>query len=75
MALAFQIMYSEQEYLRLENDALEKSEYFQGKIVMMAGVRNSDYTATSKLCRNTLPSIPCTLRPKFTAGLPITSGF
>ncbi|MDR7045300.1 Uma2 family endonuclease [Dyadobacter sp. BE242] len=30
-------MYSEEEYLRLENDALEKSEFFQGKIVMMAG--------------------------------------
>lgn len=30
-------MYSEQEYLRLENEAFEKSEFFQGKIVMMAG--------------------------------------
>ncbi|GGH50919.1 hypothetical protein GCM10007423_53910 [Dyadobacter endophyticus] len=30
-------MYSEEEYLRLENDASEKSEFFQGKIVMMAG--------------------------------------
>nr|WP_295926135.1 Uma2 family endonuclease [uncultured Dyadobacter sp.] len=37
LALSQSTMYSEEEYLRLENDALEKSEYFQGKIVMMAG--------------------------------------
>lgn len=37
MALALATMYSEEEYLRLENDAAEKSEFFQGKIVMMAG--------------------------------------
>lgn len=30
-------MYSEEEYLRLENDAFEKSEYFQGHIIKMAG--------------------------------------
>jgi hypothetical protein len=30
-------MYSEEEYLRLENDAFEKSEYFQGQIFKMAG--------------------------------------
>lgn len=37
IALALPTMYSEEEYLRLENNALEKSEFFQGKIVMMAG--------------------------------------
>lgn len=37
MALALATMYSEEEYLRLENDAAEKSEFFQGNIVMMAG--------------------------------------
>lgn len=37
LALPRPTMYSEEEYLRLENDAFEKSEYFQGKIVMMAG--------------------------------------
>ncbi|MBO9614259.1 MAG: Uma2 family endonuclease [Dyadobacter sp.] len=30
-------MYSEEEYLRLENDAFEKSEYFEGQIIAMAG--------------------------------------
>jgi Uma2 family endonuclease len=30
-------MYSEEEYLRLENDAFEKSEFFQGQIIKMAG--------------------------------------
>lgn len=30
-------MYSEEEYLRLENEAFEKSELYQGKIAMMAG--------------------------------------
>lgn len=30
-------MYSEEEYLRIENDAFEKSEYFQGQIIKMAG--------------------------------------
>ncbi|PSL29199.1 Uma2 family endonuclease [Dyadobacter jiangsuensis] len=37
LALSQQIMYSEEEYLRLENDAFEKSEYFQGQIIKMAG--------------------------------------
>jgi Uma2 family endonuclease len=37
LALARPTMYSEEEYLRLENDAFEKSEFFQGKIVKMAG--------------------------------------
>lgn len=37
LALVRPTMYSEEEYLRLENDASEKSEFFQGKIVMMAG--------------------------------------
>ncbi|WP_291035752.1 Uma2 family endonuclease [Dyadobacter sp. 50-39] len=31
------VMYSEEEYLRLENEAFERSEFYQGKIVMMAG--------------------------------------
>lgn len=37
LALPQPTMYSEEEYLRLENDAFEKSEYFQGQIVKMAG--------------------------------------
>lgn len=37
LALSQPTMYSEEEYLRLEKDAFEKSEFFQGKIVMMAG--------------------------------------
>ena len=37
LALPQPTMYSEEEYLRLENDALEKSEYFQGQIIKMAG--------------------------------------
>lgn len=37
LALSQQTMYSEEEYLRLENDAFEKSEYFQGQIIAMAG--------------------------------------
>ena len=37
LAISQPTMYSEEEYLRLENDAFEKSEFFQGKIVMMAG--------------------------------------
>jgi len=31
------VMYSEEEYLRLENEAFERSEFYQGKILMMAG--------------------------------------
>jgi Uma2 family endonuclease len=31
------VMYSEEEYLRLENEAFERSEFYQGKVVMMAG--------------------------------------
>lgn len=37
LALSQPTMYSEEEYLRLENDAFEKSEYFQGQIIKMAG--------------------------------------
>lgn len=37
LALPRPTMYSEEEYLRLENKAFEKSEFFQGKIIMMAG--------------------------------------
>ncbi|WP_019944976.1 Uma2 family endonuclease [Dyadobacter beijingensis] len=37
LALLQPIMYSEEEYLRIENDAFEKSEYFQGQIISMAG--------------------------------------
>lgn len=37
LALPRPTMYSEEEYLRLENDAFEKSEFIEGKIVMMAG--------------------------------------
>lgn len=37
LALTRPTMYSEKEYLRLENEAFEKSEFFEGKIVMMAG--------------------------------------
>lgn len=37
LALPQPTMYSEEEYLRLENDAFEKSEFFQGQIIKMAG--------------------------------------
>lgn len=37
LALPQPPMYSEEEYLRLENDAFEKSEYFEGQIIEMAG--------------------------------------
>jgi Uma2 family endonuclease len=37
LALPQPIMYSEEEYLRLENGAFEKSEYFQGQIIKMSG--------------------------------------
>ncbi|SDH08124.1 Endonuclease, Uma2 family (restriction endonuclease fold) [Dyadobacter soli] len=37
LVLSQPTMYSEEEYLRLENDAFEKSEYFQGHIIKMAG--------------------------------------
>lgn len=37
LALSHPTMYSEEEYLRLENDAFEKSEYFQGQIIKMSG--------------------------------------
>jgi Uma2 family endonuclease len=37
LALPQPPMYSEEEYLRLENDAFEKSEYFEGQIIKMSG--------------------------------------
>lgn len=37
LAIRIPTMYSEEEYLRLENDAFEKSEFFQGQIIKMAG--------------------------------------
>ena len=37
LAIPYPPMYSEEEYLRLENDAFEKSEYFQGQIIKMNG--------------------------------------
>lgn len=37
LAIPYPPMYSEEEYLRLENDAFEKSEYFQGQIIKMSG--------------------------------------
>lgn len=37
LALSRPTMYSEEEYLRLENEAFEKSEFFQGQIIAMAG--------------------------------------
>lgn len=37
LALPRPTMYSEEEYLRLEDQAFEKSEFYRGKIVMMAG--------------------------------------
>ncbi len=32
LAIRIPTMYSEEEYLRLENDAFEKSEFFQGTL-------------------------------------------
>jgi Uma2 family endonuclease len=37
LAIRIPTMYSEEEYLRLENDAFEKSEFFQGQIIKMIG--------------------------------------
>ncbi|HWV33379.1 MAG TPA: Uma2 family endonuclease [Dyadobacter sp.] len=37
LALSQPTMYSEEEYLRIENGAFEKSEYFRGQIIKMAG--------------------------------------
>ncbi|MHA4737733.1 Uma2 family endonuclease [Dyadobacter sp. MSC1_007] len=37
LAIRIPTMYSEEEYLRLENDAFEKSEFFQGQIIKMSG--------------------------------------
>lgn len=37
LALLQPTIYSEEVYLRLENDAFEKAEYFQGQIIKMAG--------------------------------------